>query len=212
MLAALQPQNFVPFDEKRYLAAIKKSQSDLEHELHNLLLTYRIKAPQLSRVLEIQADLIQAGQAPALKYDSWASHLITRLVAIRESAESQPWPLSKEQMRSSDSASASSGAIVSCDSRNEEAKSSLTLDDIPQLSKESGEWVTQKVTATIEGRKTDTLTKERHGGVKDDKGLSGISTHDNAWRKESPNIKTIWYYKPSLSSKTVPASRIVTTQ
>lgn len=87
-----------------------------------------------------------------------------------------------------------------------------TLDDIPPLDKSNGEWVKQKEAAKIEGRGTDTLTKERHGGLKDGKGLKGISTHKNAWRKESANTKTIWYYKPSLSSKTIPASRIVTAQ
>ena len=84
------------------------------------------------------------------------------------------------------------------------AESSSSIDKIPPLDKENGEWVNQKRAAKIVQRDVQTLANDRTakgGGIKTEDGLCGIGRHGRIWRKESFKDQEIWYLKSSLSSE-----------
>ncbi len=72
---------------------------------------------------------------------------------------------------------------------------------IPPLDKDSGEWVTNKVAAGIEGLKTVTLhtyRQRRHAQIHADDGMSGIDRDGRMWRRKGTTARPPWYYRPSL--------------
>ena len=78
--------------------------------------------------------------------------------------------------------------------------SSLSINDIPLLDKENGEWCLQKQAARLTGKSMGTLGNDRSAGRKLDDGLQGIDRRNRVWRKENKNSQDVWYLKSSLSN------------
>lgn len=75
-----------------------------------------------------------------------------------------------------------------------------TLNDIPPLDKENGDWVDRPAAAKIVGREIGTLKNNLsgQGSSKSKNGLRGIDRSERMWRKDSKNAQEVWYLKSSL--------------
>ncbi|HEX8911602.1 MAG TPA: hypothetical protein VF796_04525 [Humisphaera sp.] len=70
----------------------------------------------------------------------------------------------------------------------------------PPLDTGNGEWVTNKVAATLEGVTAGTLSDYRGRGINTADGMLGKDNAGRIWRRQGTKTSHPWYYRPSLRS------------